>query len=120
MNKTINERVDDLEDAVKNIMASLKSVMDRVSELKQPVIIEKVKYRNRVKPLVKKKPAIMQGKKKVGNHWEPINKGGVIDKVLVSEDGVQAVGNRDDAKAMLFTEPNKGQNIIETRQEQLN
>jgi len=55
MNKTLNERVDELEVAVKCILESMKMVTDSVAELKQPVIIEKVKYKNRVKPKPKPK-----------------------------------------------------------------
>jgi hypothetical protein len=118
MDKTLNERVDELEHAVKVLKSGFeifnKEWLCRIEVLKQPVV--KVKYRNRVKPLVKKKPAIMQGKKKVGGHWEPINKGDALDKVLVSEDRVQDIGKQLDSEIVLFTQPNNGQDIIETRQ----
>jgi len=50
-NLTLNERVDMLEVIVRGLVM-------RVEGLSQPLVIEKVKYRNRAKPKPKKKPLL--------------------------------------------------------------
>ena len=58
-NLTLNDRMDALEIIVRGLVTQVDVMGERVEVLKQPVVIEKVKYRNRVKP---KKRAIEQGR----------------------------------------------------------
>uniref|UniRef100_A0A6H1ZEQ1 Uncharacterized protein n=1 Tax=viral metagenome TaxID=1070528 RepID=A0A6H1ZEQ1_9ZZZZ len=51
-NLTLNERVDILEVMVRGMVIQVEDFGKRIELLKQPVM--KVKYRNRVKPLVKR------------------------------------------------------------------
>ena len=63
-NFTLNDRMDMLEVIVRGLVTQVEMMGERVDGLKQPVVIEKVKYRNRVKPLAKKKRDIEKGRKR--------------------------------------------------------
>jgi len=60
-NLTVYERVELLEFEVKAFRLAIDGLMDRVGELSQPVVIEKIKYRNRAKPLKKKRDGMRPG-----------------------------------------------------------
>ena len=62
-NLTLNDRMDMLEVIVRGLVTQVGVMGERVEVLKQPVVIEKVKYRNRVKPKPKKRD-IEQGRRR--------------------------------------------------------
>ena len=62
-NLTLNDRMDMLEIIVRGLVTQVGVMGERVEVLKQPVVIEKVKYRNRVKPKPKKRD-IEQGRRR--------------------------------------------------------
>jgi len=76
-NLTLNERVDMLEVIVRGFVVRMEGLEKRVGELKQPVVIEKIKYRNRAKPL---KPKRREG----------LRPG--FDKILLDKDGMPDTG----------------------------
>ena len=62
-NLTLNDRMDMLDVIVRGLVTQVGVMGERVDVLKQPVVIEKVKYRNRVKPKPKKRD-IEQGRRR--------------------------------------------------------
>ena len=75
-NLTLNDRMDALEIIVRGLVTQVDVMGEKVDVLKQPVIIERIKFKNRVKPKPKKRD-IEKGRKRA---------------VLVSEDRVPGIG----------------------------